>query len=32
MHIVEGENHLIIRKRREVIGIILDYLYAKDEL
>ena len=26
MHIVEGENHLIIRKRREVIGIILDFL------
>ncbi len=26
MHIVEGENHLIIKKRREVIGIILDFL------
>lgn len=26
MHIVEGENHLIIMKRKEVIGIILDFL------
>lgn len=26
MHIVEGENHLIIRKRPEVIAIILDFL------
>ena len=26
MHIVEGENHLIIKKRKEVIGIILDFL------
>ena len=26
MHIVEGENHLIINKRKEVIGIILDFL------
>ena len=26
MHVVEGENHLIIKKRREVIGIILDFL------
>ncbi len=27
MHIVEGENHLIIKKRREVISIILDFLH-----
>ena len=26
LHIVEGENHLIIKKRREVIRIILDFL------
>lgn len=26
MHVVEGENHLIIKKRKEVIGIILDFL------
>ena len=26
MHIVEGENHLIIRKQKEVIGIILDFM------
>ena len=26
MHIVEGENHLIIKKRRKVIGIIRDFL------
>lgn len=26
MHIVEGENHLIIKKRKEVIGIILNFL------
>lgn len=26
MHIVNGENHLIIKKRKEVIGIILDFL------
>lgn len=26
MHVVEGENHLIIKKRREVISIILDFL------
>ena len=26
LHIVEGENHLIIKKRREVIGIIFDFL------
>lgn len=29
MHIVEGENHLIIKKRKEVIGIILDFLKEK---
>ena len=29
MHIVEGENHLIINKRKEVIGIILNLL-SKD--
>ena len=27
LHIVEGENHLIIKKRREVIGIIIDFLH-----
>ena len=26
MHVVEGENHLIIKKRKEVIRIILDFL------
>lgn len=26
MHIVEGENHLIIKKRRKVIGILVDFL------
>ena len=26
MHVVEGENHLIIKKRKEVIGIIHDFL------
>ena len=26
MHIVEGDNHLIIKKRKEVIGIILNFL------
>ena len=26
MHVVEGENHLIIKKRKEVIGIILEFL------
>ena len=30
MHIVEGENHLIIKKQKEVIRIILDFL--KDTL
>ncbi len=27
MHIVEGENHLIIKKRKEVIALILDFLH-----
>lgn len=29
MHVVDGENHLIIKKRKEVIGIILDFLREK---
>lgn len=27
MHLVEGENHLIIKRRKEIIGIILDFLH-----
>lgn len=26
MHLVDGENHLIIKRRKEIIGIILDFL------
>lgn len=29
MHVVDGENHLIIKKRKEVIAIILDFLREK---